>query len=302
MVIGIITDQAQVILKCLAWPRKRRSPDDGIWRIAENFPVLSCDIFDTALRRTIARPEDIFLAVGLRARSRVLIHCPPDAFAAYRITTESRVRARVEADGHDEVQIAEIYQELRSLDIVTDAGATARLEFEVECATCRPIEPVRRALAARAASENNSRTVFTSDSCLPGAWLAELLQLNAYGDKCEVFSSADLRLSKHTGRLFPALIAAIGCSPERATAHRRQCGFRRRASAKAHGIVAMHRKRPRPRPEEGNARHPVVRLADSQLRARAAETVLDADKRREKSPAADGRALAAMCRTARDRV
>lgn len=287
-----VADERQVTWKRLAWPGKDASADDVFRRIAPDFSVLSCDIFDTALRRTLARPEDVFLAVGARARAKGLIDCAPDAFAVYRIAAERRVRARIEAAGFDEVRIAEIYEDLSNLGIVADAAATARLEFEVECAVCRPIEPIREALATRAASQKNCKTVFTSDSCLPGSWLMELLQRNGYGGKFEVFSSADFRLSKHTGRLFPALIAAIGCSPGEIL-HIGDNAVSDFTHPRAHGIIAIHRKRPRPRRGDGSALHPVVRLADSRRRAHAAWSGLAAGDLGEKSPAADGRALAA---------
>jgi len=76
------------------------------------YSLLSCDIFDTALRRVLARPEDIFLAAGTRAFAEGLIACSPGAFAVYRQTAERRARAVAESCGHDEVRIAEIYAEL----------------------------------------------------------------------------------------------------------------------------------------------------------------------------------------------
>ena len=84
----------------------------------------------------------------------------------------------------------------------TRCGA-ARVEFEVECTVCVPIEATRAAVIA------HPGVVFASDTQLPGAWLQELLAHCGYGAGCRVFSSADLRLSKHTGRLFPAMLAAL---------------------------------------------------------------------------------------------
>ena len=177
------------------------------WAETAGFPFLSCDIFDTAITRILARPHDVLLAAGARVRAQALVRCEPDAFAAYRLSAERAARAEAEAAGHDEVRIIEIYDRLSACGIVTDPVRAARLEFEAELAACRPVEACRRALAARAPET----LVFASDTALPAAWLVELLAacgLPAHG--LRIFASSDLRRSKHTGRLFPAMLAALG--------------------------------------------------------------------------------------------
>ena len=162
----------------------------AVSELAQSFPVLSCDIFDTAVGRILARPEDVLLAVGARALAEGLITYSPDAFAVYRQAAEVRARARAESAGHDEVRIAEIYDDMYALGILAEPVRAARLEFEVECAVCRPIAPVQEMLVARAASGSGDHLIFASDSCLPGLWLAELLQSCGYGTGFRVFASS----------------------------------------------------------------------------------------------------------------
>jgi FMN phosphatase YigB (HAD superfamily) len=276
-------------LKIRGWTRAAEIGGEAVWDRARTFPILSCDIFDTAIRRVLARPEDVLLAAGARARAERLITCEPDAFAVYRATAERTARAAAEASGYDEVQIAEIYAELHATGIVTDPVRAARVEFEAECAVCRPIEAVQNELRARGAADPRARLVFASDSVLPGAWLAELLQSCGYGEGCEVFASADLRRGKHTGRLFPAMIEALGCKASDIL-HIGDNPVSDIIRARAHGIAAHHLPRARPDPETDNARHYVVRLADSRQRAIAAEGPAPALGQ----AAEDGRALAAF--------
>lgn len=241
-----------------------------IWEMAQQFPILSCDIFDTAVRRILARSEDVLLAAGARLRQAGIIACEPDAFAIYRQTAERTARARAVAAGYDEVRIEEVYAELHATGIVSDPLRGARLEFEAECAVCRPVQAIQEALLARAAYGTPAGVVFASDSILPGAWLAELLRSCGYGDGCRVFASSDLRLGKYTGRLFPAMVEDLGRAPGDIL-HIGDNPDSDVARPRAYGIAARQVKRPRPSPETNGARHYVVRLADSLQRTAAAE-------------------------------
>ncbi len=222
-------------------------------------PVLSCDIFDTVVRRTLARPEDVFLAVG--ARLRRLITCTPEDFALHRQTAERAAREIATRQGHDEVRLAEIYEWLASCGIVTDPEQAARVEFHVECDICVPIETVRSAVMAHPCA------VFASDTQLPGPWLQALLERCGYGPARRVFSSADLRLSKHTGRLFPAMLAALA-RPASDILHIGDNPVSDVERPRAHGIAA--RLLPRDRPAAGGFDdcHFVTRLAVSHASAR----------------------------------
>ncbi len=235
---------------------------------AQACPILSCDVFDTAIRRILARPEDVPLAVGARALAQGLTALSPDAFAVARQAAEHRARAAASAAGFDEVRIAEIHAALHAAGIVTDPARTARLEFEVECAVCRPVEAMRSVVLARLA--RGGRVVFASDTCLPGAWLAELLESCGYGPGQHVFTSADLRLNKHTGRLFPAMLEALGCAAGDVL-HVGDNPTSDLVRPRAFGIAALHLPAPRAHPETTQrGLHHLVRLHDSRHRAMAA--------------------------------
>jgi FMN phosphatase YigB (HAD superfamily) len=231
--------------------------------------AVSCDVFDTAVLRRLARPEDVHLATGARLRAAGLSAHPPDAFRAYRIAAEAAMRRAAEARGDDEPRIAEIYGWLAACGVVADAAAAARAELAAEIAACVASEPLRAALAARPAGQ---RLVFLSDTVLPGAWVAEILRACGYGEAVEVVTSADAGRSKHSGRLFAHLAATLGLRPADIL-HIGDNPVSDGANARAAGFATLTLPPPRRPPERAEiaARHPVLRLLHSHRRSAAAQ-------------------------------
>lgn len=229
------------------------------------YRVISCDIFDTALVRTLARPADVLLAVGARARAAGLITCDADAFRVFRLAAEDAARGAARQAGHDEVRIAEVYERLAAYGLVADPVAAAALEFATERAVCRAVPALRETLAARAPGQ---RLIFLSDSILPGAWLATLLAENGFGGACEVVSSADARVSKDSGRLFAWLLAHLGVAA-REIIHLGDNPVSDVARARAHGLATLHLPRPAAAPEDEAVagRDVALRLLHSHRRA-----------------------------------
>ena len=231
-------------------------------------PVVTCDIFDTAVMRILARPEDVHLATGARAAAQGLIRCSAEAFREYRLAAETAARAVLGPGRDDEIGIATVYQKLQDSGVITDAVAAAALEFAVERSVCRPVAEVRAALAARPSGQ---RLVFLSDTMLPSEWLATILTDCGYGDRPEVICSAEARCTKARGGLFPYALEKLGCFA-RAVVHIGDNPDSDIAQARRHGITALHIPAPPIPPErEDVARHAsIVRLAHSRRRSRAA--------------------------------
>lgn len=244
-------------------------------RIA-GFAVVTCDVFDTALLRRLARPEDVLLALGLRAAAAGLFAGPPEAFREYRLQAERQARAAAEAAGHDEVRIAEVYARFQACGLLPNgvaAEALAALELATERAVCTANLPLRAALAARTPGQ---RLVFVSDTMLPGDWVATLLRDAGYGADCEVITSADARRSKHTGRLFAHVLERLGCVPG-AVVHLGDNPQSDVARPRAQGISAIHLPQPArpPEPAPLAAAGVLARLAHSHRRATAATPAAD---------------------------
>ncbi len=166
------------------------------------FAAVTCDVFDTAIRRRLARPEDVHLVTGARLAAAGLTTLGPAAFQAARIAAEAAMRAEAAARGEDEPGIAEVYAHLAACAVVSDAAAAARVELAAEMAVCEAVPEMRAALAGR-------DVLFVSDNILPGDWIAELLVSCLYPGDARAISSADTRASKHSGRMYPLVMAQV---------------------------------------------------------------------------------------------
>jgi FMN phosphatase YigB (HAD superfamily) len=230
------------------------------------FPIVSCDVFDTAITRSLARAADVHLATGARARARGLIACSAEAFREYRLEAERAVRQAL-THPDEEVRLAEVYQRLAQCNIVADPGTVASVELAVERSVALPIVPIRYALATRRPGQ---RLIFVSDTILPGEWVAQLLTDCGYGEEPTVFTSADLGDNKYSGRLFPKVIEGLGCSPADIV-HIGDHPISDIARARESGITALHVTQPRiPAEPEGVAPlHHVARLVHSRRRTLA---------------------------------
>ena len=232
------------------------------------YPVISCDVFDTALLRRLARPEDVHLATGTRAAAEGLIPYGPGAYQRYRLEAERAARASVEALGKDEVTLDEICARMVTMRLLADEAAAARLaslEFAVERAVCTADRDILDALSQR---RDGQRLVFVSDSILSGDQIAALLRDAGYDGPFTVFSSADARRSKHTGRLFAQVMDTLGCRPDDVV-HLGDNPHSDVAQARAMGIKAIQIPR-RPRPPEPAAvasSDPLLRLSHSHRRS-----------------------------------
>ncbi len=229
------------------------TPPDLAARIA-GFCAVTCDVFDTALLRRLARPEDLHLATGAR------LGLEPAGLQALRRAAEQAVRRRAEDAGRDEPTVAEIYAWLDACGLHADPAA----ELETERAVCFANPSVLGALAGRSPGQ---RLLFVSDTVLPGAGLAGLLEACGYG-ACEVVTSADAGLSKHSGRLHAHVLARLGCAPGEVV-HLGDNPHSDGRMARAAGLATVALPPPGRVPEtaEVAARAPALRLLHSLRRA-----------------------------------
>jgi FMN phosphatase YigB (HAD superfamily) len=239
------------------------------------FPVITCDVFDTAVVRRLARAEDIPLLTGLRAAAAGLLTCPAAAFREFRLEAERAARRDAIAAGHDEVRLEEICARLAACGVVTDPIALAALEVAVERSLCVPVAAIRSALAARSAGQ---RLMFLSDTILPGQAVAAVLRDAGYGGAIEVLTSADTRRNKASGRLFAHALEALGVTAD-TVLHIGDDPVSDIQRARDHGIATFQVTRDWPPPEnEAVAQQdPLLRLTHSYRRSRAAPPPADAE-------------------------
>ena len=177
--------------------------------------VLSLDVFDTALLRTVRQPVDVFglLAPGIRRQIDADQGLP---VASLRATAERAARARRLAEaGHEEITLFDIYDEfcaLAGVDPAVHRDPLAALEVETEAGLLYPNPAVLAAVAK--AERAGTRVVFVSDMYLPRGFIVEQLRRAGYAvDKGAVFLSAELGTSKHAGGLFDVVLRELGVEP-----------------------------------------------------------------------------------------
>ena len=141
------------------------------------YPVVAFDVFDTLIKRDVARPTDLFALLGAD-------------FAKARIQAEAEARAAKSG----EVTLAEIY----ARPCLAGYAPAAECAAEIACAV--PNLPVLK--AARALHAQGKRLYYISDMYLPK------VQLDAMLAKCGCdffdggFVSTDYGVQKRSGKLF----------------------------------------------------------------------------------------------------
>lgn len=199
-------------------------------------PVMSFDVFDTVLTRTVGDPKAVFEIVARDLRDDGRLPVEPATLSRLRYDVEDRLSAVRPAPP----TIAEIHRELaRWLGLpphISEATLAAELDWERRNTRAVP-GMVERVRAARQAAD----LVFVSDTPLPAVFLTELLAsagLYLPGDR--VFSSADEGATKaHGGALFEVVARELGRSPADFR-HTGDNAFSDVAEARLRGWTATH--------------------------------------------------------------
>ena len=168
------------------------------------FTVLSLDVFDTLLWRTVPEPVDAFVVFGSRLRQRGLLseHVSPQLFARLRERAERKARRSVQSDGRlPEVTIEAIYDELPAH--LFSGVAPADLpdqEVEFERTITFPDLDVLR-LAETAQKKFGARIVLVSDTYFADHQLRRIVDRDEPGhlDIDRIFTSSKYPTAKGSG-------------------------------------------------------------------------------------------------------
>lgn len=144
---------------------------------AAPYPVVAFDVFDTLIKRDVARPTDLFALLGAD-------------FAKARVQAEGEARAAKSG----EVTLEEIYAR------PCLAGYDPAAEHAAEIACAVPNLPVLK--AARALHAQGKKLYYISDMYLPKAQLDAMLAKCGYDFFDGGFVSADYGVQKRSGKLF----------------------------------------------------------------------------------------------------
>lgn len=176
--------------------------------------VVSFDVFDTALLRTVLEPTDVFLIAGMRSAA-LLGELSPERFRDLRREADARCRPRDLRGRRHEANLAEIYTELATLAGISAEVGQALMEMELavelEFTQANPeVLALYQECVAR-----GQRIVFISDMYLPENALAKMLIEKGFSRFERVFVSCEFRQTKRSGELFPVVMREIGVPAER---------------------------------------------------------------------------------------
>lgn len=173
--------------------------------------VVSFDIFDTAIVRTVLHPVDAFLLLG-----REHGMADPADFARRRIAAEKTARDRAwEACGATEITLVQVYAVLAEhYGWSTDETAEVReRERRVERRQCRQNPAMAELYAAAQAA--GKRVGFISDMYLDADLIRDILADAGYRDYDFFYLSCVDGETKSTGRLFAKALTDLQVAPDK---------------------------------------------------------------------------------------
>ncbi len=185
--------------------------------------LISFDIFDTLLERQVEPPELIKAIAARRAADLFAAaageHLSPKTLLVARDEAETTLRGRAKDMGFDfECAFSDIAKQVAELLAPTKKNALYEALVEGELAAERQalfskhqIPELLRSLRAR-----GKRIIATSDMYLDGPLIRKLFRNCGLDDLVDhIYVSADLKLGKHSGRLFRHVLETEGVKPAR---------------------------------------------------------------------------------------
>lgn len=163
----------------------------------DKYEVISFDIFDTLIKRSVAKPTDVFKVIEDKTGI--------EGFALDRMTGEKRARDKT-ASG--EVTLAEIYSNMENV------SSNLRPEImELECKTEAEVCFVNeKVVPLYEYCKKRKRIVIASDMYLPHDVIEKLLHQNNISGYEKIYLSNELNLSKRQGEMYDFIKSDIGKS------------------------------------------------------------------------------------------
>ena len=178
----------------------------GISSVIDSCKLISFDIFDTVLFRTVSSADKIFLHTGERLRELYPEYgFPAEVFAGMRTEAEDLARKNAwETAQHEDVRLDEIYREFRLGTEFQERAKECELETEARHLYLnRSIETL-----IRCCRDRGKLITMVSDTYFSEREIRKLL--NGCGFDCSLVDyyiiSSEFRALKHSGRLFRKLL------------------------------------------------------------------------------------------------
>lgn len=176
--------------------------------------VVSFDIFDTLIGRTVASPSDVFRLMENEISE--LVGLPLANFDKLRQSAEKSAKKRAfEFNGVEEVSLRDIHFEMlshigASLDVIEES-CDIEMAWERRCLIPREAGKQLYELSRQLHKD----IILVSDMYLPKAFIEEILASHGYDGWVKFYLSADLGRTKSSGTIFQDVIADFRCGCER---------------------------------------------------------------------------------------
>lgn len=181
--------------------------------------VVSFDVFDTLIHRSVQRPTDVFLVLAEKLKNHLFGLFNPGVatnFPMYRVHAEQEARKRLIAEiDSPEVNLNQIYKVFSEITGLSGSDVTTLmdLEIELEKQLCHP-NPLMKQIYDYAHDQCKT-VVLCSDMYLPSAVIEILLDLCGYKPPYRLLVSSDLGFSKHEGSIWDQVVARLDVKPNR---------------------------------------------------------------------------------------
>lgn len=176
--------------------------------------IVSFDIFDTLIGRTLASPGHVFRLMEPEIGS--VLGEPVKDFFNIRRSAERDARMRVfEETGRDEVSLYQIYQQVfETLDKTADEALlqmSCQLEMDVERRCLVEREAGRRLFEF--SKRHHKPCLLISDMYLPKEFIENTLSDIGYSGWDRFYLSCDCGVNKASGQLFDLILEDFQCDP-----------------------------------------------------------------------------------------
>ena len=158
----------------------------------EGKETISFDVFDTAVKRNVAEPKDVFALIEARLREGT--EPCVEHFYAQRVESE---RAARQANHGRAVTLEEIYKQIPVSD--EQRLELMQLECQTEIEVSRPNIPIKHVYDA--CVQQGKKVLFISDMYLPSDVILQILRKNGYNTG-HLYVSCEAGRTKRDGRLF----------------------------------------------------------------------------------------------------
>ena len=172
------------------------SAEDIINKI-KPYKYVSFDIFDTLIKRSVAKPKDVLLLVARRLIVELKMNVMPEILVEARISAEEQARKLV--GNGKEVTLDGIYNCLAS-EYQNIAKIMESIELDVEMQVCHE-NPIMKQVYVWC-RKNEKKILIFSDMYLSRDFIIQLLGQCGYEGYLGLFISSELNETKYTGALY----------------------------------------------------------------------------------------------------